>query len=72
VKPQALTARLQAEADFLVTMGCGEACPLIPAVRRADWPIADPKGQPVERVRQICDDIKQRVTDLIEEKGWRR
>ena len=72
VKPEALTAQLQGETDFLVTMGCGEACPLIPAVRRMDWEIADPKGQEIARVRAIRDDIKGRVADLIEERGWGR
>jgi arsenate reductase (thioredoxin) len=49
-------------------MGCGEACPLIPGTRRADWPLSDPKGLPVERVREIRDEIKERVHRLIEER----
>ena len=72
VRPGPLTAKMQADVDFLVTMGCGESCPLIPAARRVDWPVADPKGQPIERVRQIRDDIRERVRQLIEEKDWNR
>ena len=72
IKPGPLTAKLQADVDFLVTMGCGESCPLIPATRRVDWPVDDPKGQPIERVREIRDDIHARVRQLIEEKGWHR
>jgi arsenate reductase len=72
VRPQPLTPKLQAETDFLITMGCGEACPTIPAVRRMDWALADPKGQPIERVRAIRDEIERRVAELIREKRWRR
>lgn len=72
VKPIALTARMQSETFFLVTLGCGERCPLIPAGRRADWNLADPHGQPPERVREIRDEIRQLVIALVEAKGWRR
>ena len=70
--PRRLTDDLQAETDLLVTMGCGEACPLIPGARRTDWPVADPKGQPIERVRAIRDEIERRVAELVEARGWRR
>jgi len=46
-------------------MGCGEACPAIPGLRRDDWPLEDPKGKPIERVRQIRDDILTRVRALL-------
>jgi arsenate reductase (thioredoxin) len=65
VKPQLLTADLAESADLLVTMGCGEACPYVPGLERQDWPLEDPKGRPLETVRQIRDQIKKRVEDLI-------
>ena len=63
-KPQKLTLELAKGAALLVTMGCGEACPVVPGLRRDDWPLEDPKGKAVERVRQIRDDIKDRITKL--------
>ena len=65
-----LTVDLVADATMLVTMGCGEACPVVPGLRREDWPLPDPKGQPVERVRQIRDEVKARVLDLIGKERW--
>lgn len=59
--PRLLTPELGAEASWLITMGCGDACPVISGVRRADWPLDDPMGQSLERVREIRDDIRQRV-----------
>src|SRR6266545_4262707 len=56
----------------VVTMGCGEACPFVPGLKRDDWPIEDPKGKPLERVRKIRDEIRQRVERLIDKEGWRR
>ena len=47
--------------DWLVTMGCGESCPVVPGARREDWPLEDPKGQPPARVREIRDEIRRRV-----------
>jgi arsenate reductase len=72
VKPTPLTARMQSEAHFLVTLGCGEKCPLVPVVKRADWQIDDPEGLPLDRVRQIRDEIRQRVEVLVAAKGWAR
>lgn len=63
--PQLLTDDLAREASMLVTMGCGEACPAVPGLRRDDWPLEDPKGKPIETVRAIRDDIKRRVEALI-------
>jgi arsenate reductase len=57
-------------ARLLVTMGCGDECPVVPGARREDWPLQDPKGQPVERVRAIRDEIKTRVARLVEAEGW--
>jgi arsenate reductase (thioredoxin) len=67
--PRKLTDDLAREASMLVTMGCGEACPLIPGLRREDWPLEDPKGKPVERVREIRDEVRARITDLIQREG---
>jgi len=63
--PRKLTAELAAQAQLLITMGCGDQCPNVPGVRRDDWPIEDPKGKPIERVRAIRDDIRARVEALI-------
>jgi arsenate reductase (thioredoxin) len=71
-KPQLLTDSLAAGARRLVTMGCGEACPHVPGLERADWPLEDPKNQPLDRVREIRDDIRARVLDLIVREGWNR
>ena len=64
--PQRLTDELAGGADLLVTMGCGDACPAVPQLRRADWPLPDPKGQSIERVRKIRDEIRLRVQGLLE------
>jgi len=64
-RPQKLTDELARGATMLVTMGCGEACPVVPGLRREDWPLEDPKGKPMERVREIRDDIRARVEDLL-------
>ncbi len=70
--PRKLTAELAASASLLVTMGCGEACPVVPGVRVEDWPLPDPKGQPIERVREIREAIRARVEDLFKREGIRR
>ena len=69
-RPQLLTDGLAADAQLLITMGCGDACPVVPGLRRDDWPLADPKDQPIERVREIRDDIKGRVRRLLAKEGW--
>lgn len=71
IKPQKLTDEIAEQSAILITMGCGEACPHVPGLRRMDWPLEDPKGKPVERVREIRDDVKNRVLDLLEEEAWR-
>lgn len=55
------------DADVVVTMGCGDACPIFPGKRYIDWPLDDPAGQSVERVRVIVDEIDRRVRGLLEE-----
>ena len=72
VKPQLLTDELASGASMLVTMGCGEQCPAVPGLRRADWPLEDPKGKGVDAVRAIRDEIEARVRALLEEEGWTR
>jgi arsenate reductase len=69
-RPQLLTDELARGASMLITMGCGDACPYVPGVRRDDWPLPDPKGQPLERVRAIRDEIEARVRRLVEAEGW--
>ncbi|CAN95777.1 MULTISPECIES: arsenate reductase ArsC [Sorangium] len=69
-KPQRLTDDLARQAMLLVTMGCGEVCPVVPGLRREDWPLEDPKGKPVERVRQIRDAVRARVAELVSREGW--
>ncbi len=64
-RPRLLTDELARGAAALVTMGCGEACPHVPGLARDDWPLDDPKGQPIERVREIRDDIEARVIRLV-------
>ena len=69
--PTKLTDALAAQAELLVTMGCGEACPFVPGLRREDWPLDDPKGQSLERVRAIRDEIGARVERLLAAEGAR-
>ncbi|MEO8683081.1 MAG: arsenate reductase ArsC, partial [Vicinamibacterales bacterium] len=59
-------------AQWLITMGCGDQCPVVPGAHRDDWPIPDPKGQPVARVRDIKSDIDTRVRAFVEKHGWTR
>ncbi len=72
VQPRKLTDDLAATANVLVTMGCGEACPVVPGLRRMDWPLEDPKGKPVARVREIRDEVRARVVELLAAEGWLR
>ena len=69
-KPQKLTPELASDAQWLITMGCGDECPVIPGARRDDWPLEDPKGKPRDRVREIRDDIEARVKQFIATNGW--
>jgi arsenate reductase len=70
VTPQKLSDELAATASTLVTMGCGEACPVVPGLRRMDWPLQDPKGKPLDEVRAIRDELKDRVSALLAAEGW--
>src|SRR5580698_7758260 len=66
-KPQLLTRELAEQADVVVTMGCGDACPYIPGKQYIDWELPDPAGQPLDAVRAIRDDIAARVRQLVDE-----
>jgi arsenate reductase len=69
--PRPLTDAVAQQAQWLITMGCGDECPIVPGARRDDWPVADPKGQPPDVVRRIAGDIAGRVSALIDANGWR-
>jgi arsenate reductase (thioredoxin) len=71
VRPRLLTDDLASAASLLVTMGCGEACPFVPGLEREEWALADPHGQSPEQVRAIRDEIRRKVEELIERRGWR-
>ncbi len=64
-QPQRWTDDLLHQTDVVVTMGCGDACPVVPGVRYEDWPLDDPAGQSVDSVRPIRDEIEHRVRDLL-------
>jgi protein-tyrosine-phosphatase len=67
--PKPLTDEVVQAADVVVTMGCGDACPLYPGKRYLDWEVDDPAGQPIAAVRRIRDDIRSRVAALLRELG---
>ena len=69
-RPRRLTDELAGSVQVLVTMGCGEACPVVPGVRRLDWPLPDPKGRPIAEIRVIRDDIRRQVLGLLRDNGW--
>ena len=70
-KPQRLTPELASRAQWLITMGCGDECPVVPGAKRDDWPIADPKGRDAATVEAIANEIDQRVRHLIDAEEWR-
>jgi arsenate reductase len=65
--PQLLTRELAEWADVVVTMGCGDECPVVPGVRYIDWELPDPAGRPVEEVRGTRDEIERRIEGLLAE-----
>ncbi len=67
--PKPLTDDVLHASDVIVTMGCGDACPVLHGKRYLDWDVADPAGQPIEVVRDIRDDIQARVTSLLRDLG---
>jgi arsenate reductase len=64
-RPQLLTRDLAEQADIVITMGCGDACPYIPGKRYIDWDLPNPKGQPLDEIRAIRDDIALRIDELL-------
>jgi arsenate reductase len=64
-RPQHLTRQLAEQADLVITMGCGDECPVIPGKQYLDWELTDPHGLPIEQVRVIREEIKQRVNALV-------
>ena len=71
-RPQRLTPDLAGTADWLITMGCGDECPIVPGAQRDDWPILDPKDQSTSTVSAIVSDIETRVHGFIEARGVSR
>jgi arsenate reductase len=69
-QPTLLTRELAAASELLVTMGCGEKCPVVPGLRRDDWPLEDPKGKSMEVVRRIREEVRGRIGHLIAQEGW--
>jgi ArsR family transcriptional regulator len=67
--PKPLTDDVVRAADIVVTMGCGDACPVFPGRRYLDWAVDDPAAQPMDRVRAIRDDVDARVRALLGELG---
>jgi protein-tyrosine-phosphatase len=63
--PQKLTEELAKDAQLLITMGCGDKCPYVPGLRRDDWPLRDPKGLPMQEVRAIRDEVRNKVQSLL-------
>ena len=63
--PQILTTDAVRQADVVITMGCGDACPIFPGKRYEDWQLTDPAGQPIDVVREVRDDIRGRVEELV-------
>ncbi|MGT2525809.1 arsenate-mycothiol transferase ArsC [Streptomyces nojiriensis] len=63
--PKPLTEEVVQAADIVITMGCGDACPVVPGRRYLDWPVADPDGAPIAVVRNIRDAIDARITELL-------
>ena len=65
--PQLMTTEAVQASDVVITMGCGDVCPIFPGKRYEDWELVDPKGKSIEEVRPIRDDIKARITALLAE-----
>jgi protein-tyrosine-phosphatase len=70
ITPVKLTTELAHTVSTIVTMGCGETCPIVPGVKIIDWAITDPKNKPVEEARVIRDEIEQRIKDFIAENNY--
>jgi arsenate reductase len=71
-RPTLLTAEMMRGASLVVTMGCGGECPYVLGLRMEDWPMGDPGGQPLERVREMRDDVGLMVAQLVSTRCWVR
>ena len=69
-RPTLLTSELAGDARLLITMGCGENCPYVPGLEILDWPLPDPKGQGIDAVRPIRNEVRDRVFALLTSRGW--
>jgi arsenate reductase len=67
-----LTPELAQQAQMLISMGCGDRCPVVPGLTRDDWPLDDPQGKALDEVRRIRDEIRDRVSQLLDTHRWRR
>jgi protein-tyrosine-phosphatase len=65
--PQLMTTEAVRDSDVVITMGCGDVCPIFPGKRYEDWELVDPSGKGIDEVRAIRDEIKARVTSLLQE-----
>jgi arsenate reductase len=72
MQPRFLSDEVAQQAHWLITMGCGEACPVVPGIQRDDWPLEDPKNKPLERVREIREEVRARVLAFVRRHGWGR
>ncbi|WP_106241392.1 arsenate reductase ArsC [Allonocardiopsis opalescens] len=68
-RPKVLTADAVRSSDVVITMGCGDACPVFPGKRYLDWELDDPAGQPIEKVRPVREEIRRRIEGLLAELG---
>ncbi len=71
-KPRLLTDALARDAHWLITLGCGEACPHVAELKREDWPLVDPRGKSLQQVERIRDEVAARVAGFLEREGWMR
>jgi arsenate reductase len=69
-RPRRITPELASNARLLVTMGCGDQCPVVPGLEVSEWPLPDPKDRPLSEVRAIRDDIRARVLRLVKDREW--
>jgi len=70
--PQRLTPDLAAQAQMLITLGCGDECPYVPGARVEDWPLEDPHGKGADQVTRIRDQVRDLVRTLVQAEGWTR
>ena len=69
-QPRKLTDEVAHQAQWLITLGCGEDCPFVPGAKVEDWPVPDPKGKDRQAVEEIADELERRVRDFIQRNGF--